>query len=64
MNRMITIIVLMGLAACGGSGAGSGTPPPASLSSAPGESALVNYLQGAHQYTLSATDSSGTNYTV
>jgi hypothetical protein len=68
MNRMITIIVLMGLAACGGSGAGvgagSGTPPPANLSSAPGESALVNYLQGVHQYTLSATDSSGTNYTV
>ncbi len=65
MKRTITIIALMGISACGGGGVsvvgGSGTPP---LSSVPGEAALVNYLQGAHQYTLNATDSSGDSYTI
>ncbi|MGO9988424.1 MAG: hypothetical protein ACLPSY_06580 [Steroidobacteraceae bacterium] len=64
MKRTITIIALMGLAACGGGRvdvvAGAGAGP---LSSAPGEAALVNYLQAAHQYTLNATDSLGNNYT-
>ncbi len=66
MKRTITIIALMGgLSACGGgavvAAAGAGTAP---LSSAPGEAALVNYLQAAHQYTLNATDSSGNSYTI
>ena len=34
------------------------------LSSAPGESALVRYLQTAHQYLLSATDAGGNSYQV
>jgi len=43
----------------GGPGSGNGD-----LASAPGESALVNYLQATHQYTLNATDSTGNSYTI
>jgi len=68
VKHMMTIITVMGLCACGGSGsgigAGSGTPPSGNLSSAPGESALANYLQGAHQYTLNAVDGSGNDFTI
>jgi hypothetical protein len=64
MVRTPTIIALMSLSACGGGVnvvSGGGTPD---LSSAPGETALVNYLRGAHQDTLNATDSSGNSYTI
>jgi len=65
MKPAITIVVLMGLSACGGGSVGvvggSGTP---ALSAAPGEAAVVNYLQGTHQYTLNATDSSGNSYII
>lgn len=65
MKRTTTIIALTSLSACGGGVVGvvggGGTTP---LSSAPGETALVNYLQGAHQYTLNATDSSGNSYII
>ncbi len=60
MNRTITIVALLGLCACGG----GAVTVEANLSSAPGEAALVNYLQGTHQYTLHATDSSGNSYTL
>jgi hypothetical protein len=65
MKRAITVIALMGFSACGG-GSGSNTPTPMNLSSAPGETALVTYLQSTapHQYMLSATDSSGNSYTI
>ncbi len=65
MKCTIAIIALVGLSACGAGNVSvvgaSGTPP---LSSAPGEAAFVNYLQGAHHYTLSATDSSGNQYAI
>jgi hypothetical protein len=42
------------LGSCGGGGYGSSMmpPPPMDLSSAPGETALVSYLQTSHQYML------------
>lgn len=67
MIRTITIIAMMGLSACGGGGGyggGGSAPPPANLSSAPGETALVAYLQASHQTMLSASDTSGNTYTV
>ena len=60
MNRTITIIALLGLCAC----SGGAVTVEANLSSAPGEGALANYLQGTHQYTLHATDSSANSYTL
>jgi hypothetical protein len=55
----------MYLSACGGGVVGvQGDSSNAPLSSAPGEAAIVNYLQEAHQYTLNATDSSGNRYTI
>ena len=60
---VIAMIAPAGLCACGVSvvnaPGGGGL-----LSSAPGETAFVNYLRSAHRHTLIATDSSGNTYTV
>jgi hypothetical protein len=50
-------------AGCGGGGYGGGNPPPMSLSSVPGESAFVAYLQSSHQNTLTALNG-GSTYTL
>ena len=52
------------VAACGGGrgdGGGVGGPP---LTSAPGDAAVSQYLQAAHQATLTGTDTSGNSYTL
>ena len=54
------------LTACGGGGYGGGSGgymPTMNLSSAPGEMALVNFLQAAHQNMLNASYS-GSNYSL
>lgn len=64
MKRMTLIFSLLTIGACGGGGGAGGAIPPANLSSAPGEAALVAYLQASHQTMLSAADASGNSYTV
>jgi hypothetical protein len=64
MKRSIMLIAVAGLYSCGGGGSGGASTSPPDLASAPGETALVSYLQGTHQYTLSATDNSGNAFTL
>lgn len=73
MKRLFAVGVLAILSGCGGSscppgpkGCGDigGFNVPQNLSSAPGEAALVAYLQASHQTTLSATDTSGNSYSL
>jgi hypothetical protein len=60
-----SVLSFLAVASCGGGGGGGGgTPPPMNLSSAPGEAALVGYLQSSHQATLNASDNSGNTYTI
>jgi hypothetical protein len=61
--HLIAMIAFAGLCACGVSvvnSPGGGGP----LSSAPGETAFVDYLRQANRYTLNATGSSGNAYIV
>jgi hypothetical protein len=71
MKHLLAVVVMTVLSGCGGSscppgpkGCGDigGINIPPDLSSAPGEAALVAYLQSSHQRTLSATDTSGNSY--
>ena len=61
MSRSSITLVLLStafLGSCGGGGYGSAMPPaPMNLSSAPGETAMVSYLQASHQYALSEQNS-------
>lgn len=57
MSRSSITVVLVSAAFLGSCGGGGGygssmPPPPMNLSSAPGESAMVSYLQASHQYAL------------
>jgi hypothetical protein len=73
MKRLLAVIAVMMLAGCSGNSCPSGPKGcgdiggfniPSDLSSAPGEAALVGYLQSSHQATLSATDTSGNSFSL
>jgi hypothetical protein len=59
MKRVLTILALISLSACG-DGGGGGTSTPSNLSSAPGEAALLAYVQSSQSATLTATNDGNT----
>jgi hypothetical protein len=73
MKRLFAVVMSVFVFGCSGNscppgpkGCGDigGFNVPSNLSSAPGEAALVGYLQTSHQTTLSATDTSGNSYSL
>jgi hypothetical protein len=64
MKLAVATLALLCVCGCGNSVGTGGPGGDSDLSSAPGEIALVNYLEAVHRYTLNATDGSGNSYTI